>query len=444
MNECAIFLNLNDDMRYNIVKYLSFPSFVYLSDICKQVQTLQLCHDGNSKGWKLIYLKYIGPECSKIDGYSFKDAYLNILHDCSDIPSCNMTAYAALHGYTILFDRMFNYYPFRLNYVQIFLNKAASGGHLDIVEKISIKYKLNLFGPLFKSIKHKHLSVVEFLVEKGANIEVMNKDYDTPITKAMKVGSLEIVQYLIKKGAIINNHKAFFHAREYFYRNSCNMTMINELLKHKIDEEVIDLSFKEHLIHKAAHADMDDSDFINAILQYQPSLIEKNLDHLLKIFWHRFNYKEYDVELLKILLDNGFDPNITYPGNNYYNVGKKLIVIAIENNNINMVQLLLEYNIIIDNQDDLLLKAYQTYNINMFRLLAEHGAVLYGENIPKIEYYIKNGYINKDVVTYIESLKISKIIIDNDICQCITKKGTKCNKATLKRSKYCSIHINNY
>ena len=45
------------------------------------------------------------------------------------------------------------------------------------------------------------LSVVQYLIEKGANIEARDKDQKTPLHFASNEGKTDVVKYLISKGA---------------------------------------------------------------------------------------------------------------------------------------------------------------------------------------------------------------------------------------------------
>ena len=46
-----------------------------------------------------------------------------------------------------------------------------------------------------------HLQIVQYLIEKGSNIEAKDKNDETPLHIACFVGNLSVVQYLIEKGA---------------------------------------------------------------------------------------------------------------------------------------------------------------------------------------------------------------------------------------------------
>ena len=62
--------------------------------------------------------------------------------------------------------------------------------------------------------------VVQYLIEKGANIEAKDQRERTPLHEACQKGNLSIVQYLIEKGANIeakeNNQQTPLHYASYF------------------------------------------------------------------------------------------------------------------------------------------------------------------------------------------------------------------------------------
>ena len=49
----------------------------------------------------------------------------------------------------------------------------------------------------------RHLDVVKFLVGRGADIDAADRNGETPLLKATVSGRLSVVQYLVKKGAAV-------------------------------------------------------------------------------------------------------------------------------------------------------------------------------------------------------------------------------------------------
>ena len=85
----------------------------------------------------------------------------------------------------------------------------AGQGDLDIV-KLFVAARINVnaknskgFTALHAAANEGHLAVVQFLVEKGADV---NSDHDgwTPLYMATGHGHLAVVQFLVEKGADIH------------------------------------------------------------------------------------------------------------------------------------------------------------------------------------------------------------------------------------------------
>ncbi|HNI94438.1 MAG TPA: ankyrin repeat domain-containing protein, partial [Leptospiraceae bacterium] len=65
--------------------------------------------------------------------------------------------------------------------------------------------------PLHNAAESDDLDTVKYLIEKGADIRIKDKDGNTPLHKAAESGELNIVKYLIQKGADVNakNNQGF-------------------------------------------------------------------------------------------------------------------------------------------------------------------------------------------------------------------------------------------
>jgi ankyrin repeat protein len=89
---------------------------------------------------------------------------------------------------------------------------ASEKGHLSLIETIfqRIETLLDKWRPfncdywiddaLADAAKHGHLNIVQFLVEKGANVNVSVED-GTPLILAAAAGRGDVVGYLLEKGA---------------------------------------------------------------------------------------------------------------------------------------------------------------------------------------------------------------------------------------------------
>ena len=91
------------------------------------------------------------------------------------------------------------------------LQDAARYGALGIVQFL-LQKKANLedkddilqYTPLLWALNKKQFKVAEFLVESGANVNAKDFRGSTPLHVAAEKGGFDIVKLLIKKGAIIN------------------------------------------------------------------------------------------------------------------------------------------------------------------------------------------------------------------------------------------------
>lgn len=87
------------------------------------------------------------------------------------------------------------------------LMKAAFLGRLDVVQYLVEKgADVNARSEsgetaLMRAIRH--LAVVKFLVGRGADIDAADRNGETPLLKATVSGRLSVVQYLVKKGAAV-------------------------------------------------------------------------------------------------------------------------------------------------------------------------------------------------------------------------------------------------
>ncbi len=78
---------------------------------------------------------------------------------------------------------------------------AAALGRLDVVKKEADTSKSELESALLWACEYARASVVEFLLQRGVDVEVQGENRMTPIHLAALSGSLETVQLLIERGA---------------------------------------------------------------------------------------------------------------------------------------------------------------------------------------------------------------------------------------------------
>src|SRR2546421_4462753 len=89
------------------------------------------------------------------------------------------------------------------------LHSAACEGKVDCVHALTTPENVDTEGPqgrtpLIEAAINDHLSVVKFLVERGADVNKVDADGSSALLAAAFGGHLPIVEYLIEHGADIN------------------------------------------------------------------------------------------------------------------------------------------------------------------------------------------------------------------------------------------------
>ncbi|MBD0391224.1 ankyrin repeat domain-containing protein [Wolbachia endosymbiont of Pentalonia nigronervosa] len=131
----------------------------------------------------------------------------NINHLFSQIKDLSLLHLAAVSGYEKAVDYLIN-----------------KGANVNLQNKYGIS-------PLYSAIHHGHEQVADHLIKKGANVNLQDKNGFSLLHFAAEYGHEKVVDYLIKKGATVNlqdKHGTFpLHlAAEYGYEN-----IVNHLIK---------------------------------------------------------------------------------------------------------------------------------------------------------------------------------------------------------------------
>lgn len=79
-------------------------------------------------------------------------------------------------------------------------------GNLELIKLLighgaSVNFGTEGKQPIFVAIKNNCVDVLEYLVEKGANVSARDEEYDTVLIYAVKKDRLAIAEYLVKAGA---------------------------------------------------------------------------------------------------------------------------------------------------------------------------------------------------------------------------------------------------
>lgn len=115
--------------------------------------------------------------------------------------------------------------------------KAASDGDLKIIRScLNEKYDVNISNndgktPLMLAIEKHHMKAVKFLLEKGANIHIMDRKGDTALQYNIRhYGDLEINKMLFNKGAYVNMSDHNGNTLLHISSDRCDTKLIEQLL----------------------------------------------------------------------------------------------------------------------------------------------------------------------------------------------------------------------
>jgi hypothetical protein len=121
--------------------------------------------------------------------------------------SANINALSSLYDYS--------------SYYYSALGSAAGRGHFSIVRYL-IEQGANInirdsdgFTPLIKAMIGRHFEIVRYLVERGADVNFGDKDGRTPLIYASSNGNLDMVKYFVENRANLN-------ARDVYGRSALN------------------------------------------------------------------------------------------------------------------------------------------------------------------------------------------------------------------------------
>ncbi|XP_034946542.1 ankyrin-1-like [Chelonus insularis] len=212
-------------------------------------------------------------------------------------------------------------------------------------------------------LKEKHLSIIEILLDKGANIHARNKDNYTPLDIAIQDGKTEITSLLIQRGALVGEDLNPLLLKAI---NTNNHTLVQMIIEHgMLDNSFIDF---QKLVYPAVS--QGNSKIIKAIVPRCDSIKSTDLYIPESLI---IKYHEESRESVEWLLKRNF---IIHP-HSYRNQhfihgavenGHLLIVLQLLNSgiNVNMVDPTTELN--------LLTTACLNRHYEMIEKLLEHGA----------------------------------------------------------------------
>jgi ankyrin repeat protein len=183
--------------------------------------------------------------------------------------------------------------------------------------------------PLMNAVKEKKFEYTKLLLKYGADVNTFDKNGYTPLMHAAKQSNFELTELLLKHNAdpniIITYPK--YASPLYLAVNGCNPKTVQLLL----DNNANDIMY--------VCIEMDDYENFEKILlnKFKYTVDSKNYNGETYLFFAAVRNK---IKYVKLLLENGADPNI----NNTKLGNESPLYHAILNKNYEMVKLLIEYN----------------------------------------------------------------------------------------------------
>lgn len=126
------------------------------------------------------------------------------------------------------------------------MHVAAWAGHVDILSlllehgaNIDVYQNLLYHTPLIQASMKGKLEAGQYLLDRGADINVHNKYNRTPLFMAVFYGHVEFVQMLLKRGAKTNTHDTSFgNTPLHWAAQKRNIQVVRWLLEHGADVNV--------------------------------------------------------------------------------------------------------------------------------------------------------------------------------------------------------------
>ena len=216
------------------------------------------------------------------------------------------------------------------------LHIASFRGFLEIVQEL-IKYKANINGefnnekkvesPLHLAVQNNHYRIVEFLLENGANPNIVDANNDTPLHYSAWNNSLESLALLLNYGANITTRNFDDKTPLHHGAMKDNLNTIVLLLKNGANPDTRDDFLKKPQFYaqdSELRELLEDFNFKKNLKESNPSLVENSFNKLKSYgLQNRIDYfKEKDflsllvngtgnasekVATLKLLQKEGFD-----------------------------------------------------------------------------------------------------------------------------------------
>ncbi len=162
--------------------------------------------------------------------------------------------------------------------------------------------------PLLFCCQKGNIKQVKFLAENGADPALADNDGDTLPHHAAAAGNLELLEWLLRNGASVNARNLNGQTPLYYARN--NEKSAELLLRYKADPNIPDYRGNSILHRLVENGNPRKRELLSFFIRHGVSLDQKNGNGETPL--SRSFYLE-DIETMKVLLENGADPNISGP-----------------------------------------------------------------------------------------------------------------------------------
>ena len=161
-------------------------------------------------------------------------------------------------------------------------------------------------------IKQVNFPLIKFLVEHGADLALADKAGQTPLLAAARGNNLELMEWFLEKGAPVNVRDRYRNALLHFSRH--NKIQVELLLRYKADLNIQDNGGNTILHFLAEGGDPENLELLSLCIKNGAAVNQRNSrgeTPLAKAFNHM------DLSKMKLLLENGADPNVLSPSNEH-------------------------------------------------------------------------------------------------------------------------------
>ena len=216
------------------------------------------------------------------------------------------------------------------NQLEIFKLLVEVGGlHVD-----SHSMRMGGDTALMEASRYNYKDMFDYLLEKKADVNIENVYKQTALTEAVRNRHTEVIKKLIDHGANVNQITESGDSVLMLAVQTENKKNVKLLIDHGADVNAVSV------IRNYTALDLvvwhNNKEILQLLIDNGADLNQQNIHGATPLIVAIL--KEADIKIVELLLKKGADPNL---GTNYY--GKTALVLAREQKNRNLMQLLLAY-----------------------------------------------------------------------------------------------------